>query len=115
MINVAELILSPEFNQQITLRVSDKYGVNFEDKIIDSVVNPLSPQELLQRPEGERSSVMIKVFSIDEVRKGDRFIVEEKQYRAIEVNDRSKHGFYHSVATQYVGTEGDISGGFEVT
>ena len=115
MINVSELILDPEFNQKITLRISDKFGENFTDKVIDSVVVPVTPQDLLRLPEGERTAPSIKIYTLEPVKLGDRFLFKGSEYRVLVSNDWSDYGVYNSISTKYVGTENDISGGFDVT
>ena len=110
MIDLAELLHDPDFCESFVIRrqkgqwKNGRYQVAPEDIKVTGIVEPTSGDDLEQLPEGDRVSGMMTFYTKEQVQlaldpqPADHIICRGKVYKAVQVLDWSKHGFYKTIA-----------------
>lgn len=109
MINIAELVYDPDFTQDFT--VHRKTGSWSAGRFVETessltfagVITPASAKEILQFPEGDRVTGMMKFYSEQEMHvthnsgtpgTSDQIEWRGQRYRVINVTPYSDYGYY---------------------
>lgn len=107
-INQRNRILSSRFNQTIT--VESKDGTAFTTL---AIVIPVSPQDLMLLPEGERTTPTVKVYTKTKLNLGDLVVVNGERWRITTADDWGAYGYFNNRATRLVSTQKGYSNGFK--
>jgi hypothetical protein len=119
MINVSELITDPDFSQDFIIH--RKLGSWVEGRFAETtttittigVVAPASAKEIMQFPEGDRSSSMMVFFSNDEIMvthnsnepgTSDEIEWNDHLYRILSSNEYKDYGFYQAYGVYMEGS-----------
>lgn len=115
MIDIGTLLYDPDFSQQFT--VNRKSGTwqagNFTETTaqitLTGVVVPASAQEIMQYPEGDRSTAMMK-FIADQAMyvtrsqgTSDEIVWRSATYRVLNVQEYSDYGYWEAFAVYMKG------------
>jgi hypothetical protein len=115
VINVAELLVDPDFVRSFTIKRptgsfanEGVYSVTYSDLSATGCVQPASPRELQLMPEGSRLGDVIAVWSNVEMRvadgkvESDVIVVDSKNYKVVKCEPWPESGYYKALAEGYV-------------
>ena len=110
MIDVSQLITDPDFCEPFVIRrrigkwEAGRFIATPEDTV-NGIVEPTSGDDLEQVPEGDRVSGMMTFYTKQPVylsqdkQQSDEIIWRGKLYKAVQILDWSRHGFYKVIAS----------------
>lgn len=110
MIDLSQLIHDPDFCEPFVIRrqkgswKNGRFELVYEDCKVKGIVEPTSGDDLEQLPEGDRVSGMMTFYTKEQVQlaldpqPADHIICRGKVYKAVQVLDWSRHGFYKTIA-----------------
>ena len=111
MIDVSRLITDPDFCEPFTIRrrvgkwEAGRFVATPEDPAVNGIVEPTNGDDLEQVPEGDRVSGMMTfytkqpVYLAQDKQQSDELIWRGKLYKAVQILDWSRHGFYKVIAS----------------
>lgn len=111
MIDLSRLIADPDFSEPFVIRrrigkwVAGRFIATPEDTAVTGIVEPTSGDDLEQVPEGDRVSGMMTFYTRQPVylsqdkQQSDELIWRGRVYKAVQVLDWSRHGFYKTIAS----------------
>lgn len=111
MIDVSRLITDPDFCEPFTIRrrvgkwEAGRFVTTPEDTAVNGIVEPTNGDDLEQVPEGDRVSGMMTfytkqpVYLAQDKQQSDELIWRGKLYKAVQILDWSRHGFYKVIAS----------------
>lgn len=111
MIDLGSLINDPDFCESFIIRRRNgewqkgRFVTVHEDMKVTGIVEPTSGDDLEQLPEGDRVSGMMTFYTKEQLnlaldpQQADHIIFRGKVYKAVQVLDWSRHGFYKTIAS----------------
>lgn len=111
MIDVSRLITDPDFCERFVIRrrigkwEAGRFIATPEDTAVTGIVEPTSGDDLEMVPEGDRVSGMMTFYTRQPVylsqdkQQSDELIWRGRVYKAVQVLDWSRHGFYKVIAS----------------
>lgn len=109
MINLSEVVLCPEFNQDITV-MRDGVQLTFSGVIV-----PTGANDILLLPESERYLPSVKIYTLESLARGDIVQYHGIDYVIKTIADWSDYGYYNQIGVRHLPTAKGHSGGFEIT
>ena len=111
MIDVSQLITDPDFCEPFVIRrrvgkwEAGRFVATPEDTAVNGSVEPTSGDDLEQVPEGDRVSGMMTfyvkqpIYLSQDKQQSDEILCRGKTYKAVQIQDWSRHGFYKVIAS----------------
>lgn len=111
MIDVSRLITDPDFCERFVIRrrigkwEAGRFIATPEDTAVTGIVEPTSGDDLEMVPEGDRVSGMMTFYTKQPVylsqgkSQSDEIIWRDRVYKAVQILDWSRHGFYKVIAS----------------
>lgn len=111
MIDVSRLLTDPDFCEPFVIRrrvgkwEAGRFIAVPEDTAVTGIVEPTNGDDLEQLPEGDRVSGMMTFYTKQPVylswdkRQSDEIIWRDRVYKAVQILDWSRHGFYKVIAS----------------
>lgn len=111
MIDLSRLITNPDFSEPFVIRrrigkwEAGRFIATPEDTAVTGIVEPTNGDDLEQVPEGDRVSGMMTFYTkqpvyLAQVRsQSDELIWRGRVYKAVQILDWSRHGFYKVIAS----------------
>lgn len=111
MIDLGSLINDPDFCESFIIRRRNgewqkgRFVTVHEDMKVTGIVEPTSGDDLEQLPEGDRVRGMMTFYTKEQLnlaldpQQADHIICRGKVYKAVQVLDWSRHGFYKTIAS----------------
>ena len=109
MINLSEVVLCPEFNQDINVTRGNTLLT------FSGVIMPTGANDILLLPESERYLPSVKIYTPDSLERGDIVHHHGIDYVIKTIADWSDYGYYNQIGVRHLPTAKGHSGGFEIT
>ena len=119
MIDLSRLMTDPDFCEPFVIRrrigrwEAGWFIATPEDTTVTGIAEPTSGDDLAQLPDGDRVSGMMTfytkrpVYLSQDKSQSDEIIWRGKVYKAVQIQDWSRHGFYKVIASLTEGVQNE--------